>query len=283
MLRQRRHLVWSVLAVLMLANTSTGQACDCLWPWNWCRRPTAAYAPATYAAPAAAPACGPCVPATTYMPVTAYRTVYQPTAVTAYQPVRSGCGLFNCFGLFDCCGRGSAATTYRPVTSVVYRPALMPYTTYRPVTAYSASSCVPSCDPCSTTTYSLGTSYSSTLSTAAPASGCASGDCGAGVIRSYPAASESPATTVAPNQPAQTFKSDPQQPSGGSNSLELKPQTDSSSDFRFQQPELIRPNVSPTSHTQARQATFYRPVAAPAVASAPKTKLDTSGWHSAGH
>ncbi len=295
---RKRFLVCSVLAALVFAEVSAGQACDCLWPWNWFRRPAAAYSPATYASPVAAPACGSCAPVTTYMPVTAYRTVYQPTAVTAYQPVTSGCGLFNCFGLFKCCGGASPATTFRPVTTVAYRPALVPYTTYRPVTTVSAVSYPTACDPCgATTTYSLGSSYLPTVSGGTAVSGCATGDCGSPVIRSYPAtvgapsATITPETTVVPSQPAQTFKENGQetyrlepgnQQNGAGNSLELKPKTETSTDSRFQHPELIRPNISPTSHGTVRQAAFYRPVTMPAAAAdAANPKLDTSGWHAA--
>ncbi|NUQ65688.1 MAG: hypothetical protein HUU20_24725 [Pirellulales bacterium] len=280
MLRERKHILWSVLAATVLTAAPAAQACDCLWPWNWFRQPATAMAPVTYASPA--PACGSCAPVTTYMPITAYRTVYQPTAVTACQPVSSGCGLFNCCGLF-----GSQTTTYRPVTSVVYRPALVPYTTYRPVTtvAMPVTSCAPVCNPCSTptTTYRLGTSYMPAVSTV-PASSCAAGDCGAPVVRDYPSTTTpsttvAPSATTAPSQAPTTFKEGAQNNSG----LQVVPQSSTNTAAPFVQPQLIRPNVSPASQSAVRQAVYYRPMSMHVSAAGPaaeqKPRLDTGGWH----
>lgn len=309
MLLRSKHVVLPVLAMMaVLSNPSTSQACRCLdwlWPWNWGRRAAVGYAPAV----GVAPACGTCAPTTTYMPITAYRTVYQPTAVTACQPVTSGCGLFGgCCGLFG----SSATTTYRPVTSVVYRPALVPYTTYRAVTAMPVTVAPATCDPCGTaptTTYSVGTAYAPTAyapaTTYTPAvSTCPTNDCGANVLRQYPTTTTTvPGPAVVPSQtpqtyqeqsPPQTFAPQPMQQNGQTNqlpqsysqplqnsALQMTPQSQSGGAGSIQ-PQLIRPNVSPTSQTSVRQAAFYRPIPVPApVAPVQERKLDVGGWHSA--
>ncbi len=276
MLLERKQIAWAVLAsVLVVGVPSTSQAFfDWLCPCNWFRRPATTYAPVSTANYAPAPST--CAPTTTYMPVTAYRTVYQPTAVTAYQPVSSGCGLFGCCGLF-----GRPTTTYRPVTSVAYRPAVVPYTTYRPVTALRAPI---TCDPCAapaTTTYRGAASYTSTIST------CPTSDCGAPVTREYPTTKTVPSTkpqTFEENGGQQTYRSQqseestqPQQNGNG-----LKPQPEASTGPRFMQPELIRPSASPASQGSIRQTAYYRPVSVPAPsAKADKPKVDVSGWRGA--
>lgn len=314
MVLRRKQVTWCLLAMLVILSVpSTSQACaflDCLWPWNWCRRPAVAYAPT---AGYAAPACGSCAPTTTYMPVTAYRTVYQPTAVTAMQPT-SGCGLFGgCCGLFG----SSATTTYRPVTSVAYRPALVPYTTYRAVTAMPVAAAPAACNPCATaptTTYSLGTSYVPAAST------CPTNDCGTNVLRPYAATTTvvpapavvpapvpqavAPGPAAAPGQAPQTYQEQtvpqtfapqPTQQNGPTNqsmqlysqpiqnsALQMKPQTETGNGAGYIQPQLIRPNVNPTSQTSVRQATFYRPTSAPAPAvSTQKPRLEVGGWQAA--
>ncbi|MHB1037850.1 MAG: hypothetical protein ACYC35_25925 [Pirellulales bacterium] len=150
MIRQnlRRLVLASGVAVTLLGSPSESKA---IFHWfsNCCggggTRTT--YMPPMFAP---APACTSCaMPAPqvcNYTPVTAYRTVYMPVPVTAYQPV-SAC---------DPCS-GCPVTTLRPITTYVQQVRLVPYTTYRPV---YASACASPCgSPCG-----IG--------------GCASGACG---------------------------------------------------------------------------------------------------------
>ncbi len=77
MVFERKRFAWAMLAaVLVFSVPSTSQACfDWLCPWNWFRQPAVTYAPVSTVNYALA--CGTCAPTTTYMPVTAYRTVYR--------------------------------------------------------------------------------------------------------------------------------------------------------------------------------------------------------------
>ncbi len=296
-------IVWaSVAAVALVTAPASSEACGRCWG----RQPAATYSPMTvnYApiavAPACtscapcttcvpacgscAPACNTCAPTTTYMPVTAYRTVLRPVTVTAYSPVRSGCCLF-----------GGGTTTYRPVTGIVYRPQMVAYTSYRPVMSIPVATT--SLSPCSTcaatsTTYRIGDTYSTWGSTAPSCPTCISSASQLPVVSSAPAAApttSAPATaaptpTYAPTPaPAQTTppatrdlrvptdqpeQKQEQKPAAGTNT--------STNPLRL--PQVAQPSPQPLLH----QAVYVRPV--PPTASAPATAapaLDVSGWHAA--
>jgi len=268
-----RRVTWAgLLAVLLLTVSTPSQACEWLWPWNWCRRPAAVnYAPMAIApvcAPVCEPTCAPaCAPTTTYMPVTAY-SVLRPVTVTTLSPVRSGCCLF-----------GGPTTTYRPVTSIVYRPQVVPYASFRPVLSAPCSTC-----SVATTTYRIGNDYSLLSSSASPS--CATG-CGAPVVTQMPAApaptavpapltAPAPAATpmlpqpttpsAAPATPPPTYEqprpagSPEQQQPGNGTSTGINP---------MRLPQL-------TQQPLVRQAVYHKP-----VSQGTSSELDASGWHAA--
>lgn len=228
MSRKSQILVGAAL-VALLSAPSFSHACDCH------RRAAAVtYAPAPAVAVqsvgySAAPVCSSCAPTSAMMPVSTYRAVYRPMAVTAYAPVGHSWGFL------------SGRTTYMPVTSVVYSPQVVAYAAYSPAPVVSAvampvttampvvvpattcSQCAaPAVAPCSqcsaaTTTYRLGDAYSVVSSSVA--SSCPTGGCGTTVTAqmplsttivptassttiTYPAPAPAPAPTVTPALPA---------------------------------------------------------------------------------
>lgn len=96
-------------------------------------------APVTTYRPLFAPVAPVAAQTVSYMPYTAYRTVYANMPVTAYQPI-AACG--------PC---GTPTTVMRPVTSYALQPQFVPYTTYRPVVT-SVNACyapaAPACGGC---------------------------------------------------------------------------------------------------------------------------------------
>lgn len=116
-------------AAVLLAVPAQGWGCpllDCLF--GWARRcppayqtayPTAVYAPVASTATSACPS-----QTCYYVPQTRYRTVSQCVPVTTLRPV-------------TCCdpSTGCPVTTYRPVTVWTTQSRLVPYTTYRVVSA----------------------------------------------------------------------------------------------------------------------------------------------------
>lgn len=130
--RNLQQAIASFAACCALAAVPT--ACHAQLFGGCCNRgaPTTTYRPLF--APAA-----PVAQSVSYMPYTAYRTVYTNMPVTAYQPV-AACG--------PC---GTPTTVMRPVTAYALQPQLVPFTTYRPVVT-SVNACyspvAPACGTC---------------------------------------------------------------------------------------------------------------------------------------
>ncbi|HEY2893053.1 MAG TPA: hypothetical protein VGJ16_02525 [Pirellulales bacterium] len=121
-----RHVRHSIM-ILSLSMLTASDAQACHW-WKSCFGPAPAttfYAP--YTASYAPTGCGQTV---SYMPQTAYRTVYVNAPVMGYQPVTSANPCTGC-----------ATTVMRPVVSYVTQAQLVPYTTYRPVVTQAATPC----------------------------------------------------------------------------------------------------------------------------------------------
>ncbi len=140
-----------VAASLAAGLNMPGQAQACCW----CHSLFGAPAPVAAVAP---PYISPGVPvqSVSYVPQTAYRTVYSPVPVTTLSPVTS----------CDPCS-GCPTTSMVPTTTYVQRPVVVPYTTYRPVySTYYAPAPAPAC-------------------CAAPACGC--GACGGACATPAPA------------------------------------------------------------------------------------------------
>lgn len=133
-------------------------------------------APVSTYRPLFAPAAPVAAQTVSYMPYTAYRTVYANMPVTAYQPVQA-CG--------PC---GTPTTVMRPVTTYALQPQLVPFTTYRPVVTSVAAAyapVAPACGACAAagpvgvpvvpsqmSTTTVGSPYYAAPA-AAPCSGCA--------------------------------------------------------------------------------------------------------------
>ncbi len=183
-----------VLAVITSTAFMAGESRACCFThcFDWCKpAPVTTYAPAC---PAPAPACNVCPQQVNYVPQTCYRTSYTCVPVTTCKPVTT----------CDPC-TGMPQTVMQPVTTMVRRPVIVPYTTLRPVvtTANFAPSTCSTCGGCSacsgaayTSPYYSGSTVASY--TAAPTTGCAS--CGSGSNVSYGA----PAATYGSPAPAVT-------------------------------------------------------------------------------
>ncbi len=131
---------------------------------------------------AAAPVCNATpVQQVNYVPQTCYRTVYSPVNVTSYRPITTA----------DPC-TGCPVTSLSPVTTVVQRPVVVPYTTYRPVVTTVMMPIAPACPTCSACA-APATSYYAPAAFAAPAPSCGCGVPGLTATTAAPAL-----TTAAP-------------------------------------------------------------------------------------
>lgn len=120
-----RHVRHSML-ILSLSMLTASDAQACHW-WKSCFGAPATTFYAPYTASYAPAGCGQTV---SYMPQTAYRTVYVNAPVMAYQPVTAANPCTGC-----------PTTVMRPVVSYVTQAQLVPYTTYRPVVTQAATPC----------------------------------------------------------------------------------------------------------------------------------------------
>ncbi|REK12869.1 MAG: hypothetical protein DWQ37_09565 [Planctomycetota bacterium] len=170
---------------LTLLSVSAEPAQACRFFDRLCGKPTT-----TFYAPVAAPQPVCCArpvtccaqrPVVSYMPQTAYRTVYVNRPVVSYQPA-TAC---------DACGR--ATTVMRPVTSYVRQAQMVPYTTYRPVVT-SAPQPQACCGAPTATTVTYAPAVSSVqVAAPAPAPSC----CGGGSTTTVtPAPSLSSSSTI---------------------------------------------------------------------------------------
>ncbi len=160
MTRSRKLLAMLPLAAAAYVLLSAGVAQAC-WLDDWFgHRPTTVTA--GYA----------------YVPVTSYRTFYAPVTVPSYLPAPA-------------CGSCGATTSYMPVTTVVQRPIIQSYTSYRVLSVPVIVNPAPACSTCATAYYAP-----------APACGCAScgcSSCGGGACASGGCATCGFAPAACPN------------------------------------------------------------------------------------
>ncbi|HUT12650.1 MAG TPA: hypothetical protein VMY42_19295 [Thermoguttaceae bacterium] len=239
------------VAMILLALPAQSRACGLFGCFGGCGNQTAlrvAYAPA-WGAPAACP-----TQTCNYVPQTSYRTVYRNVPMTTYRA----------FSACDTC-TGRPVTTYRPVTTWAYQPALVPYTTYRLV--YSNP-----CNPCGGYGGYGGVSYG------VPAAGCAS--CGSGTISTpvepYGGPAEAQPMINGVPQP-QTFQENGNPAGIQENPLPAVP---SPTGARMKSsPTIISPQTQDrTAWHPVRPATYYQPVALPVP---PTPPYATGVWRAA--
>lgn len=128
-------MILGAMAVVALMSTaSQAGLCDTLF--GWCGLCSKSQQQQVAYMPPVAPACGPCAPNVTYVPQTAYRTVYRRVPVTTYRPI----------AVTDAC-TGCATTALRPVVTYRRQPQLIPYRSYRLVYSNPVRS---ACNPCAT-------------------------------------------------------------------------------------------------------------------------------------
>lgn len=208
-----RSVLIAVSATTALA-TGSAQACwftDCFKCFHCCKPKPVTYAVAPACPPPAPvcpqPACEVCPQQVSYVQQTSFRTEYRCEPCTTYRPVTT----------CDPC-TGCPTTVMQPVTTMVRRPVMVPFTTLRPVVTTAAPAV-------------SGAAYSSPYYTgaAAPAPGCSS--CGTGgavaapammtpaATQAFPAPSLSPTPSYNPSPmgsptPATTPSSPTFQPNG---------------------------------------------------------------------
>lgn len=233
-----RTVLGALALVALMSATSQAGLCDTLF--GWCGLSSKSEQ-VTYMPPIA-PAAGACATTCTYVPQTAYRTVYRSVPVTSYQPVAAT----------DAC-TGCPTTTLRPVVTYQRQPQLIPYRSYRLV--YS-NPIVSGCNPCATSACSPcatgGSSCASGACGGAPSAGCTS--C-AGGAPSISSPTYEPANGTMKTPPTETYRpaAEPEVAPINSTPASMKSTIDLT-------PSFTPPLQSPVGRTTMRPVSHTKPI-----------------------